>query len=60
MPSNLYDYSFLVDVHMDSGRVSKPFVSSLGAFWPSIQALACESVPATGPAFLPPRDVHSL
>ena len=29
-----------VDVHMDSGRLTKPFVSSLGAFWPGMQALA--------------------
>ena len=29
-----------VDVHMVSGRVTNPFISSLGAFWPGMQAIA--------------------
>lgn len=32
--------AFLLDVHMDSGRLLKPWVSSLGAFWPAMQVLA--------------------
>ncbi|GAX82662.1 hypothetical protein CEUSTIGMA_g10088.t1 [Chlamydomonas eustigma] len=40
LPINVRSYSFLVDVNMDSGRLSHPFVSSLGAFWPGMQALA--------------------
>ncbi len=39
MPGTLRGYAFLTDVNMDSGRVSRPFVSSLGAFWPGMQAL---------------------
>ena len=31
--------SFLANVHMDSGRLATPWVSSLGAFWPGMQAL---------------------
>ncbi len=42
VPGTLRGYSFLADVHMDSGRMSRPFVSSLGAFWPGMQALAGE------------------
>jgi hypothetical protein len=34
--------AFLLDVHMDSGRLLKPWVSSLGAFWPAMQVLAGE------------------
>ena len=30
----------LVDVHMDGGQVLHPYVWSLGAFWPGLQALA--------------------
>ncbi|GBF88425.1 hypothetical protein Rsub_01137 [Raphidocelis subcapitata] len=32
--------SFLLDVQMHTGRLARPFVSSLGAFWPATQALA--------------------
>jgi len=35
--------SFLVDVHMDNGRLVRPWVSSLGAFWPAMQVLAGET-----------------
>jgi hypothetical protein len=35
--------AFLLDVHMDSGRLLKPWVSSLGAFWPAMQVLAGEA-----------------
>lgn len=31
-------------VHMDSGRLIRPFVSSLGAFWPGMQTLVGESL----------------
>ena len=31
--------AFLVEVHMDSGRLVAPYVASLGAFWPGMQAL---------------------
>ena len=31
---------WLVDVHMDTGKLSQPWVSSLSAFWPGLQALA--------------------
>jgi hypothetical protein len=31
--------SFVLDVRMDDGRLAKPWVSSLGAFWPGLQAL---------------------
>ena len=41
-------YAFLLDVHMDSGRLSKPFVSSLGAFWPGMQALVGERAASRG------------
>ncbi|GLI62009.1 hypothetical protein VaNZ11_004584 [Volvox africanus] len=40
IPGTFKGYSFIVDVHMDNGRLAKPFVSSLGAFWPGMQALA--------------------
>ncbi|GFR52408.1 hypothetical protein Agub_g14979, partial [Astrephomene gubernaculifera] len=40
LPGSPQGYSFLVDVHMDTGRLARPFVSSLGAFWPGMQALA--------------------
>lgn len=30
--------SFPVDVHMTSGRVLQPYMSSLAAFWPGLQA----------------------
>ncbi|KAL6755710.1 glycoside hydrolase [Haematococcus lacustris] len=39
VPGTLQGFSFLADVHMDSGRLAKPYVSSLGAFWPGMQAL---------------------
>lgn len=32
--------SFLVDINMHNGRMAKVWVSSLGAFWPAMQALA--------------------
>jgi hypothetical protein len=32
--------SFLVDVNLHTGRMTKVWVSSLGAFWPGMQALA--------------------
>lgn len=32
--------SFLVDINMHSGRMARVWVSSLGAFWPAMQALA--------------------
>ncbi|KXZ51047.1 hypothetical protein GPECTOR_14g34 [Gonium pectorale] len=40
VPGTLKGYSFIVDVDMATGRLSRPFVSSLGAFWPGMQALA--------------------
>lgn len=41
--------AFLMDVHMDSGRLLKPWVSSLGAFWPAMQVLAGKGgLPPTG------------
>ena len=40
IPGTFKGYSWMVDVHMDNGRLSRPFVSSLGAFWPGMQALA--------------------
>eukprot|EP00878_Enallax_costatus_P019616 GHUV01020699.1.p1 GENE.GHUV01020699.1~~GHUV01020699.1.p1 ORF type:complete len:1177 (+),score=371.08 GHUV01020699.1:336-3866(+) len=39
--------AFLFDVHMDSGRLLKPWVSSLGAFWPAMQVLAGQRDDAT-------------
>ncbi|MEW5301076.1 MAG: hypothetical protein WDW36_003957 [Sanguina aurantia] len=39
MPGTYRGYSFLVDVSMDTGRITKPYVSSLSAFWPGMQAL---------------------
>jgi hypothetical protein len=47
--SGQFGSAFLLDVHMDSGRLLKPWVSSLGAFWPAMQALAggCVVVVAT-------------
>ena len=33
-------FGWLVDVHIDTGAVSRIFVSSLSAFWPGMQALA--------------------
>ncbi|KAF5837668.1 glycoside hydrolase [Dunaliella salina] len=38
-PSYLPGSAFLVSAHMDSGRLSRTFVSSLAAFWPAMQAL---------------------
>uniref|UniRef100_A0A061R9P2 alpha-1,2-Mannosidase n=2 Tax=Tetraselmis sp. GSL018 TaxID=582737 RepID=A0A061R9P2_9CHLO len=38
LPEVLHHH-WLVDVHMESGRLSKPWISSLGAFWPGMQAL---------------------
>lgn len=35
--------AFLLDVGMDDGRLARTWVSSLGAFWPGMQALAGES-----------------
>ena len=35
-------YSWLVDVHMDTGALTKVFISSLAAFWPGMQALIGE------------------
>lgn len=32
-------YKFMVDVNMDNGQRSKHWISSLGAFWPGMQAL---------------------
>jgi hypothetical protein len=43
--SGKFGSAFLLDVHMDSGRLLKPWVSSLGAFWPAMQALAGELGP---------------
>ncbi|KAG2422537.1 hypothetical protein HYH02_015424 [Chlamydomonas schloesseri] len=40
IPGTFKGYSWMVDVHMDNGRLARPFVSSLGAFWPGMQALA--------------------
>jgi mannosidase alpha-like ER degradation enhancer 2 len=31
--------AFVLDVRADDGRLAKPWVSSLGAFWPGLQAL---------------------
>ena len=42
LPISFRGYSFLVDVQMDTGRLSRHFVSSLGAFWPAMQALIGE------------------
>ncbi len=47
LPINIRSFSFLVDVNMDSGRLTHPFVSSLGAFWPGMQVcqrVRCDSV----------------
>jgi hypothetical protein len=44
LPGTISGYSFLADVHMDSGRLARGFVSSLGAFWPAMQALVGEWV----------------
>jgi len=38
-------YSWLVDVHMETGALSKVFISSLAAFWPGMQALIGEPRP---------------
>ncbi|KAI8469988.1 MAG: glycoside hydrolase [Monoraphidium minutum] len=43
--------SFLVDVNMHSGRMARVWVSSLGAFWPAMQALAGQGDDA--------RDLHA-
>lgn len=40
VPTSWHGTSFLADVHMDSGQLTTPWVSSLGAFWPGMQALA--------------------
>jgi hypothetical protein len=40
--------AFLLDVHMDSGRLLKPWVSSRGALWPAMQVLAGEAVVMRG------------
>lgn len=32
-------FGWLVDVHVDTGAVSRVFISSLSAFWPGMQAL---------------------
>lgn len=42
LPISFRGYSFLVDVQMDTGRLARHFVSSLGAFWPAMQALIGE------------------
>ena len=31
---------WLADVHMDTGVLMRPWLSSLAAFWPGLQALA--------------------
>jgi hypothetical protein len=36
--------AFMGDVHMDSGRISKAWVSSLAAFVPGMQALVGEGM----------------
>lgn len=52
VPGTVKGYSFLVDVHMDSGRLIRPWVSSLGAFWPGMQVRggACRYQPGASSA----------
>lgn len=38
--------NWLVDVHMTTGRVLHPFISSLAAFWPGLQVLIGQEVEA--------------
>ncbi len=39
-PPSYASAGWLVDVHMDSGKLARSWVSSLSAFWPGLQALA--------------------
>ena len=39
LPTSVRALSFLADVNIDSGRVTNPWLSSLGAFWPGMQSL---------------------
>eukprot|EP00951_Prasinocladus_malaysianus_P005246 scaffold37258_cov47-Prasinocladus_malaysianus.AAC.3 len=34
---NMYNNMWLIDAHMDTGRMTRPWISSLGAFWPGMQ-----------------------
>ena len=48
-------FPWLVDVHVDTGAVSKVFISSLSAFWPGMQALigtaACSAASSSTPGW---------
>ncbi|KAK9830164.1 hypothetical protein WJX72_010087 [[Myrmecia] bisecta] len=40
LPGAWAAHGWLADVHMDTGRLARPWMSSLSAFWPGMQALA--------------------
>ncbi|GMH33547.1 hypothetical protein BSKO_01381 [Bryopsis sp. KO-2023] len=39
VPGLIEGYQWMVDVHMDEGYITRPWISSLSAFWPGMQAL---------------------
>lgn len=45
-------YGWLVDVHMDTGTLARPWISSLSAFWPGLQALAGRVLGSRRPRFV--------
>eukprot|EP00873_Tetraselmis_striata_P000992 jgi/Tetstr1/421256/TSEL_012260.t1 len=46
-PAGIDAKGWLLDVHMDTGKLTRPWVSSLGAFWPGMQAMIGQMKDAT-------------